>query len=93
METKTFDVLYYSNPRGEGKKFSHKYTETWVLTDFHCPACGNMSVWAEDSPGDYYVGEQYICVNCKSTFHMPGGCEESGYDPDVQRLTKLSERV
>jgi DNA-directed RNA polymerase subunit RPC12/RpoP len=88
---KSFDVLYYSNPRGEGKKFSHKYSETWEPEDIFCPRCGHKKVWVNTDGGDYYVGEQYLCTNCNSTFHLPSGVNISNSEQDKQRVAKLLE--
>lgn len=86
---RTFDVLYFKNPRGEGKEFSHKYSETWEPTEYFCPNCGEKSVWHECSPGDYYVGEQYICLKCGNTFYLPMGVNEANGEQDEQRLEYL----
>jgi len=91
--TKTFDVLYYrmcdenyqpvSTPQ-----FSHKYSEKWELTTWHCPQCGTCEVWEEQGGGDYYVGVQYICTGCAFTFHMPHAGEIVD-QYDRQRLDKI----
>jgi predicted RNA-binding Zn-ribbon protein involved in translation (DUF1610 family) len=87
--TKRFDVLYYKNPRGEGKEFSHKYRENWELTEYHCPHCGKKEVWHETSGGDYYVGEQHICVECDRAFYLPDGVSKANDEQDSQRLEHL----
>ena len=89
--TKTFDVLYYKTA-DTGREFSHKYSETWRLSDFHCPRCANKYVWFHDDGGDYYVGEQYICGDCKSTFYLPTGVNliHENHEQDQQRLTHLT---
>lgn len=72
--TKTFDVLYYkseNNGRGPGYEFSHKYSETWDLTELYCPHCGKQEVWEEQGGGDYYVGVDYACTACAHIFNMP----------------------
>lgn len=87
---KTFDVLYYKNPRGEGKQFSNQYTEQWEKTDFYCPRCGKQEVWFINDGGDYYVGEQHICTACKATFHLPSGVGDATGEQDEQRLKHLT---
>lgn len=92
--TKTFDVNYYrylhsEEPlRTQTRQFSHKYTETWELTENFCPCCGKREVWLEQGGGDYYVGQQYICMACDSTFHMPNS-QKCTDDADRQRLERL----
>ena len=68
----------------------HSYDETWGLApDMFCPHCGKHGVWIEQSPGDYYVGQQHICMECRWTFQMPMLCD--GRDEyDQQRIAKLS---
>lgn len=89
--SKTFDVNYYSNRRGEGRQWSHKYSETWA-TDctLFCPHCGRKEVWVEQGGGDYYVGVQHICAVCGWEFHMPGLSEiHANAESDQQRLANL----
>ena len=87
--TKKFDVLYYKDPRGKGKEFSHKYSEPWELTDYFCPNCGKKGVWFRNDSGDYYVGEQYICIECEHTFYLPDGVSKANDEQDTQRLKAL----
>ena len=42
----------------------HTYTEEWEQFDFHCPHCGNKTVWGERDAGDYYVGAEWLCTSC-----------------------------
>lgn len=65
---KTFDVHYYD---GHSAEAHHAYSETWEPADVFCPVCGKHSVWHDTSPGDYYVEEQYLCLECESSFHLP----------------------
>ena len=88
---KKFDVVYYKNPRGEGEQFSHKYTEVWDKTEFHCPRCSSKEVW-QSSGADYYVGEQMICTHCKATFYLPMGISDITDRSDSQRLSHLTEQ-
>lgn len=93
---KVFDVNYYrykdsAEPRRtETREWSHKYSETWAITEWHCPKCGKVEVWEEQSGGDFYVGTQLICSACTFTFHMPHGHEIGTDDADRQRLEKLT---
>ena len=87
---KRFDVLYYKSLPGKGETFSHKYTETWETTRFFCPKCGERGVWFRNDGGDYYIGEQYICIFCKSTFYLPDGVINISDKQDTQRLEQLT---
>src|ERR1700684_966615 len=69
------DIKYYkgkNNGRGPGYEFSHSSPETWEKIDMYCPACGKQEVWKEDSAGDYYVGEGYICAACEREWTIQG---------------------
>lgn len=75
MSTVSLDVKYYrgdNNGRGPGYVYSHSYPETWNKIDMYCPACGKQEVWQEDSAGDYYVGEGYMCAACGSDWTIQG---------------------
>lgn len=87
---KTFDVLYYRNPKDEGRQYSHKYSEPWEKTEFHCPRCGNQEVWFCNNGGNYYLGEQHICTNCKASFYLPNGVTDAAGEQDEQRLENLT---
>lgn len=50
----------------------HTYDESWEKTDYFCPGCGKPHVWHETGPGDYYVGEQFLCLKCGGRFYLPG---------------------
>lgn len=50
---------------------SHHYMESYSEVDFYCPECGKREVWMNDGSGDYYVGEDYICMACESIFYLP----------------------
>lgn len=62
MDSVTFTKKY---PAG------HTYEHTWELTGCHCPVCGKQEVWHDTSDGDYYVGEQHMCMACKAKFYLP----------------------
>ncbi len=67
----------------------HTSTESWGPTDdMFCPKCGTKSVWNADV-GDYYVGEQHICITCRHTFYLPGGVQDCRGREDVQRINQL----
>ena len=79
--SKTFEVDYGT----------HKYTETWELDgELYCPHCGEQSVWVDQSPGDYYVGVQHVCTECRWSFYLPSSNEVTDKH-DLQRIAKLSE--
>lgn len=87
---KTFEIIYYSRP---GRTESHRYTESWATTQWHCPSCGQKQVWENQGGGDYYVGCKLICIACAFSFYMPSARaikdHESSDDSDVQRLAQL----
>ena len=71
-------------------KAGHSYRETWTTTDYHCPGCGEKKVWRDTSGGDYYVGEQHICVGCGLSFHMPNSnMIEHPTNPDHNDMQRL----
>jgi hypothetical protein len=49
----------------------------WV-EDMHCPGCGKTEVWHEDDPGDYYVGETHLCVECGYAFTIQPAIARDG---------------
>lgn len=87
---KTFDVLYYKQLPGRDREFSHKYIEPWEKTGYFCPRCGTQEVWFRNDGGDYYVGEQHICTNCKCSFYLPDGVSDAYGEQDEQRLAHLT---
>ncbi len=87
--TKSFDVNYYKNSRGEGREFSHKYRENWDLTEYHCPHCGKNEVWHETGGGDYDVGEEHICTNCNHHFYLPDGTDDISNDVQGEQRLKV----
>lgn len=71
-------------------KAGHSYEETWELSgELFCPHCGKRDVWVEQSGGDYYVGQQHLCSECRWTFYLPT-IAEANDENDQQRLAKLS---
>jgi hypothetical protein len=87
------DVAYFSQRTGEERKLSHKYHEAWEPEDLFCPQCGQKHVWRCDSGGDHYVGEQYLCTACKSTFYLPSGVQDATGEQNEQRLLSLTPNV
>jgi hypothetical protein len=79
QETYNFTVKYEAG---------HSYQETWELTDLFCPQCGSKTIWHEVSPGDYYVGEQHLCLSCHVTFTIQGPSQCNGWQ-NRQRLDAL----
>lgn len=51
---------------------THHYMDEYEKCDLFCPNCGLKEVWQEQSPGDYYVGEDFICAACKHDFTIQG---------------------
>lgn len=89
---KTFRVDYYRVKDG-AREVSHSYEERWEwLENMHCPACGKGEVWHESGPGDYYVGENHLCLDCGSVWTIQGPYDtstERNHDTNRQRLEKL----
>ena len=85
---KTFDILYYTQITGV-REFSHKTSEPWEKTPLHCPRCGDTEVWFRNDGGDYYVGEQYLCIGCDAEFHLPDGVSDAKDEQNKQRLKNL----
>ena len=87
---KTFEVLYYKNPTGKKKEQSHQDTETWEYIDYYCPNCGKQTVWFRNDGGDYYIGEEFICLSCSHNFYLPTGTNDaSKNEQGKQRLKYL----
>ena len=42
----------------------------YIETEYFCPKCGSKPVYCDDQE-DYYVGVDYLCLNCKCKFNMP----------------------
>lgn len=88
---KTFDVNYFKStqPLGGGERvWSHKYTETWAVSDFYCPTCGKKEVWTEEGPADYDAGSKSVCAACGATHYLDrSGPSDS--EQDKQRLERL----
>jgi hypothetical protein len=57
--SKKFEVIYYNNRLTE----SHRYWETWDLTDLYCVFCGVKGVWQSASE-DYEAGPTLFCDSC-----------------------------
>lgn len=86
--TMTVVVVYVKYEAG------HYSRESWSETDLYCPTCGCKSVWAEDSPGDYYEGPGHLCVSCRTSFTLPSLTEfHETHKQTAQRLERiLAER-
>ena len=67
----------------------HSYREVWEKTEYFCPECGKRNVWHDTSGGDYYVGEEHLCVECESSFHLPIMAFQSKNKQDKQRLEAI----
>lgn len=50
---------------------THSCTREYSFVDIFCPTCGAKQVWEEQGGGDYYVGEEYLCLGCGATFNLP----------------------
>ena len=65
---------------------SHHYWEEFNKTEIYCPSCGQTEVWSA-SYGDYYVGEQHLCVACSHAFTI----QQSGTAKNINDLGKLAQ--
>lgn len=88
-----FTVNYFRQREGQLREHSHSYEETWDKTDYHCPCCGKKEVWSDTSGGDYYVGEEFMCLACKACFHLPAGAAPSKNEQDEQRFQAIWKHV
>lgn len=52
---------------------THHYWDDYERTSLFCPGCGYQEVWENQSAGDYYVGTDFICLECGSEFYLPDG--------------------
>lgn len=84
-------VDYFSEETGT-RKWSHAYDELWSETELYCPNCAWPKVWMRDDPGDYYVGEQYLCSRCEFTFYLPNGVRLTSVEQDRQRLDAIQKK-
>jgi hypothetical protein len=46
--------------------------EVEPVPEMYCPACRAASVAVEHGAGDYYVGPNYYCFTCGSTWTIQG---------------------
>lgn len=70
----------------------HIYEEIWEHTDLFCPRCSTKAVWREESSGDYYVGENYLCMSCDQTFTIQGPNHAEGWQNN-QRLEAIKSSL
>jgi transcription elongation factor Elf1 len=89
-----FEVIYYKKPRpNDPATESHRYTEEWGLTEFHCMKCSAQAVW-QSADEDYDAGPSFICRTCGFTYSMSYASEIKDYsglinNQDLQRLAAL----
>lgn len=65
------------------------YEEYWEKTELYCPRCGKQEIWLRIDNGDFYIGNQHICIVCKSTFYLPKGIRDILEEHDEKRLMHL----
>lgn len=85
-------MLALDFPSLDGRPQPPVRTEKWSRTELHCPSCGQIGVWVEDSPGDWYEGPSHLCVGCSAEFTLPSLVEASG-TADLQRLSGIREHI
>ena len=71
-------------------KAGHSYTENWKKLDLYCPNCGKQTVWHETGGGDYYAGEEHMCLSCIHAFFLYGGPNLCSSWQDKQRFEALN---
>jgi hypothetical protein len=49
---------------------SHHYWDEYIKTELFCPNCGKQCIWSETGAGDYYVGSDFVCIECGNFFYM-----------------------
>lgn len=78
-----FQVKYFD---GKGN-LSHEYTEHFEYDDsLFCPNCAARAVWVDQSGGDFYVGENHVCIECGTVFCLPIIRCASDDEQDRQRV-------
>jgi len=69
---------------------THKCSETWEPSNYHCPSCGrNDDTWDETGLGDYYMGNPSMCVKCEYIFYIPLAHTVASDDSEKQVLAVL----
>jgi transposase-like protein len=72
---------------------THQRQTTYLMTTLFCPSCGKQTVWNEDDPGDYYVGETYVCTSCDSHFTIQGPNVIEPKEIEAQVVKQLREAI
>ena len=67
----------------------HSYPETWKLGELFCPECGKQGVWEEQSDGDYYVGANFLCIECCHAFTIQGPYNAKESDGETCWLQRI----
>jgi len=80
---KTIKILY-----GTPEKVSHSSEEEYEKTEFYCFRCGKKGVWEGVCPGDYYLGQTWMCEYCGEDFTMQPGSHNNWQSQ--QRKEQLS---
>lgn len=47
------------------------HSEKWDKLNLFCPNCGKQGVWRKRETGDYYLGEDHVCIECDNEFYLP----------------------
>jgi hypothetical protein len=53
-------------------KAGHTVEREYVHCELFCPNCCKQMVWEEQGEGDYYLGNDYICIGCSVSFTIQG---------------------
>lgn len=72
----------------------HHYMETYVNNiKLYCPNCGHQGLVWESLSGDYYVGPQYICVDCSNAFYLPSGPSKLKDPNELKKVEQLRSGI
>lgn len=69
---------------------SHHYWCEFEKTNYFCPECGQQEVWQEQTEGDYYLGEQWLCASCSLKWTMQGLSKVTSIN-DMGKLAQIRQ--
>lgn len=64
------EYLYHGRRAQMEGRPGHHYVRDYEKTEYYCPNCGKQAVWICKDGGDYYLGEQSVCTECKTYHHL-----------------------
>ena len=82
------EVDYYRTDRKTNEQtVSHNSKQEYTKTELHCLNCGEKGLYAETF-GDYYAGEQHVCLKCNHYFSLPFQPQDGATDTQVKQILK-----